>query len=111
VKESERLWEELERVVTRAGLPDRTLYVLFDAAIGLRVRNGTYRASIEGLEEISEQTATRDLGRMVDQALLAPHGAKRGRYYVRGETLRNMWQSIVQQRDPRDESDPFASAA
>jgi Fic family protein len=111
VKESERLWEELEKVVTRAGLPDRTLYVLFDAAIGLRVRNGTYRASIEGLEEISEQTATRDLGRMVDQGLLAPHGAKRGRHYVRGETLRNIWQSIVQQRDPRDESDPFASAA
>jgi hypothetical protein len=47
VRETERLWVDLEQVVTGPGLPDRVILVLFDAATGMRVRNATYRASLE----------------------------------------------------------------
>jgi len=111
IRESERLWTELERITEREGLPDRVLAVMFDAAIGFRVRNNTYRASIGELEEISQATASRDLGRLVDAGLLVSHGEKRGRFYTRGPTLADVWGSIVQARDPKDDSDPFADVA
>lgn len=107
VRESERLWTELERIAGREGLPDRTLAVMFDAALRLRVRNATYRASIGDLEEISDATASRDLGRLVDAGLLEAHGEKRGRYYIRSQRLAEVWQAIVEARDPKDETDPF----
>jgi len=110
VRESERLWDELERLVGQYGLPGRTILALSDAAIGLRVRNGTYRAAIGELGEITEQTATRDLARLVDVGLLKPHGEKRGRFYVRDTALADMWRAIVEARGRRDDSDPFAPA-
>lgn len=110
VHESERLWDELERLAKQHGLPGRTLPALFDAAIGLRVRNATYRAAIRDQEEIVVQTATRDLGRLAELGLLTPHGERRGRYYSRGAPLAAIRQAIVESRDQRDESDPFAPA-
>jgi Fic family protein len=108
VKESERLWEELERLATTASLPDRVIALLFDAALGLRVRNVTYRAlAAESEEEISEQTASRDLRQLVDAGLLIPQGEKRGRHYTRSRSLRDIQQKIIDARDPRDLSDPF----
>ena len=38
VRESERLWFDLERLVAQHSLPDRTINALFDAASNLRVR-------------------------------------------------------------------------
>jgi Fic family protein len=108
VKESERLWRDLEEIVERRRLPGRTLTALFDAAQGLRVRNATYRASLAGADEITLQTATRDLGDLVTADLLVARGKARGRHYVASPTLGKIRKSIVDSRDPRDDSDPFA---
>lgn len=110
-RESERLWTELEKIADQKGLADRVVAVMFDAAIGLRVRNNTYRAVIADLEEISDATASRDLGKLVDADLLESHGEKRGRYYTRSPRLADVWRVIVDSRDPKNDRDPFADAA
>jgi Fic family protein len=83
-KEIQRLWDSLEIEVSSRGLPERTLLALADAAVGLRVRNATYRP----IAEISEQQASRDLKTLVEQGLLVPQGEKRGRFYTAGESVR-----------------------
>jgi Fic family protein len=109
IKESERLWEALEAVQREHGLPERVVSGLFDAAMGFRVRNATYRAIAYAEDgEITEGTATRDLGRMVDAGLLEPNGEKRGRYYTATKKIINIRRAIIDARDPRDESDPLA---
>lgn len=91
--------------------PDQEL--LWDAAMGYRVRNATYRAICEESadEPISEAVASRDLRHLVDVGLLVPRGEKRGRFYLPSKELLEMRQSIIQARDPRDDSDPFEVAA
>lgn len=110
VRETERLWVDLERLTERQGLPERVLPLLHDAAMGLRVRNATYRAGLQqsGEEPITEQTASRDFQRLVAAALLVPTGEKRGRSYVGAPELRALRRAIIEARDPRDDSDPFA---
>jgi len=114
VKESERLWGDLEEVARTHRLPERSVSGLFDAAMNFRLRNATYRAiaaaESDG-EGLTEATATRDLRLMVDAALLEPKGEKRGRFYVATPRLQAMRRAIIDSRDPRDDSDPFASAA
>ncbi len=110
IRESERLWDQIEAMVSDRGLPDRTISVLWDAAMGFRVRNATYRASFDD-DEITDQTASRDLRQLVDARLLVPHGEKRGRFYIAGEELGNERQLLISARDPRDDSDPFAEAS
>jgi len=112
VRESERLWEEIERLAKAHALPERTIDLLFDAASGLRVRNATYRALAEQLdEEISEQTASRDLRQLVEAGLLVAQGERRGRFYVASRPLADLRLAIVRARDPRDSSDPFNPVA
>jgi Fic family protein len=108
VRESERLWEEIEHLAEVTSLPERAIAVLFDAAIGLRIRNPTYRALASEMdEEISEQTAGRDLRQLVEKGLLLARGEKRGRHYVRSRRLFDIRQRIIDARNPRDDSDPF----
>jgi Fic family protein len=110
VRESERAWVELERLVGEARLPARIMALLFDASLGLRVRNATYRASLrEADEEISEQTASRDLKQLVELGLLVAAGERRGRHYRAGESIIKLRLAITADRDPRDDRDPFAS--
>lgn len=112
VKESERLWLDLERLVKKKGLPERALTVLWDAAMGYRVRNVTYRAAAEEMgDDMTEQVASRDLRQLVDTDLLAARGEKRGRYYVATEELRKIRRAIIDARDPRDDADPFLKAS
>lgn len=110
IRETERLWIDLERLAGQQGLPERVLPLLHDAAMGLRVRNATYRAILEqsGEEPITEQTASRDFQRLVAAGILVPGGEKRGRSYIGGRDLRALRRAIVEARDPRDNSDPFA---
>jgi Fic family protein len=110
IKESERLWDELERLASKEGLPERCIVALYDAAIGFRIRNATYRAIYED-DEVTDGMASRDLRAMVAGGLLVPHGEKRGRYYTRSAELAALRESIIENRDPRDDSDPFAKAA
>jgi Fic family protein len=111
VRETERLWREIDRLRQATALPERVMPVVFDAASGLRVRNATYRASIEdtGDEAISEQTASRDLQKLVEVGLLRPVGEKRARFYAGSSQVMQLRRDIIAARDPRDESDPFAN--
>jgi len=106
VKEGERLWGDLEQVAAKRGLSERSISALWDAAMGFKVRNATYRSGSD--EDLTEQSAGRDLRQMADLKLLIAHGEKRGRYYVAGSLLRRMRQVVVESRDQRDDSDPFA---
>jgi Fic family protein len=109
VRESERMWLELENLVKGLKLPDRSVMALFDAMIGLRVRNATYRAYFEDTpEEITEATATRDLQKLVKADLLAATGERRGRHYVARPALVAIRQAVLRTRAPRDDTDPFA---
>jgi Fic family protein len=79
-REIQRIWDQLEVEVQQRGLPDRAIFALADAAIGLSVRNSTYRAAAD----ISENLASRDLKMLCDHGLLRPEGEKRGRVYTAG---------------------------
>lgn len=108
VEESERLWTELEKLAAQRDVPYRCLAALYDAALGLRVRNGTYRASLTDTEdEITEQTAGRDLRDLVSAGLLVARGQSRGRLYVASAELAEVRRVIVEARDDRDDRDPF----
>jgi Fic family protein len=112
VRESERLWDDLEKLAQKTRVPDRSIGVLFDAAWGFRVRNATYRAVIKGAEgeEITEGTATRDLKHLVAAGLLRPEGERRGRFYLGTEQLLAMRHEIIKRRNVADNRDPFDTA-
>lgn len=107
VNREQRLWAEIEELI-KDRLPERTVLALFDAGIGYRVRNSTYRAADPG--EISEMTASRDLRLLVQEGLLEPHGEKRGRYYEAGPPIVAIRQRIRSGESDVDEADPFAAA-
>jgi hypothetical protein len=91
-------------------LHERTLPNLFDAAIGLRLRNASYRSNVKQYEseEISNQVATNDLRALVELGLLQKHGAKRGTYYTGTDDLREIVTKIRADRKPIDASSLFA---
>lgn len=110
IRDSERVWSELERIIEQRRLPDRMIHAMFDAVVGFRVRNAIYRATLaEAEEEISEQSASRDFKVMTDLGLLAARGERRGRYYVRSGALSDIYESVLKARTARDNSDPFAA--
>lgn len=111
VRESERLWTGLETLAATARLPERVIALLFDAALGLRVRKSTYRALlVDSNEDVSDQTATRDLKQMVDAGLLVPHGEKRGRYYTANTSVRAIRDEVVAGRARVVTRDPFETS-
>jgi Fic family protein len=108
VRESERLWQELESMVAQRSLPERSIEALFDAAIGLRVRNASYRSSLKSNGvEISNQTATNDLRALVDALVLAKNGQKRGTFYVASGELAAVYQKVRSTRTPINASQIF----
>jgi hypothetical protein len=65
------MWRDIAALRTDARLPERSMAALFEAALGLRIRNSSYRAALESWEEeISNQAATSDLRAMVNAGLL-----------------------------------------
>lgn len=112
VRESERIWEELERLVTRYRLQPRSMEALFDASIGLRIRNSAYRTTLaRSGEAISNQVATIDLRAMVQAGLLEQRGQKRGTFYVAGDPLRELGGRLIAGRQPVDISRLFDPSA
>ncbi|HXS32190.1 MAG TPA: Fic family protein [Solirubrobacterales bacterium] len=109
-QEIEELWNSCYALAEKSGLPERCAVALMDAAYGLRIRRGSYRASVEGVtgEDVSEQTASRDLRAMVDQRLLAPMGERRARYYLAGPRPTEIRNQVKASRPPRADEDPFA---
>lgn len=109
VRESEWIWEQLDRLVQSRGLHPRVSDALFDASLGLRIRNSGYRASLESWgEEISAQTATTDLRAMVQAGLLKQVGAKRGAHYVASNELMHIRMEARQHREPLSAAGLFA---
>ncbi len=102
-REYERLWNELEQVLTRLKLPPRLAMGLSDAAVGLRIRNPTYRS----VAEVSDQVAGKDLRMAVERGLLEARGERRGRYYVASPMLTEMRERV---REPTRVPDPFEDA-
>lgn len=103
VREAERIWEEIEGLIERHRLNARCAAALFDAAIGLSIRNSSYRATLQGWQEaISNQVATLDLRAMVQAGLLEQRGHKRGTYYVAGEPINEVRSRRVKGRQAVD---------
>jgi len=95
-------------MIDESRLPSRAIAALYDAAIGLRVRNAGYRAVLKGWEEeVSNQVATTDLAAMVRAGFLAPRGKKRGAFYVAEGPLVEIQKGLVQGRQQIDTSGLF----
>lgn len=86
----DNLWQELELVLSRHGLPERLIYAVADGAIGYRVRNASYR----NLAELNDVMASRDLKAAVDAGLLIPSGERRGRVYVGSPEMRALFDKL-----------------
>ena len=78
IKETARLWDDIEAELKHRQLNERLIYALYEAAIGLKVRSARYRT----VAEVSMQVASRDLRMLVEQGLLVPKGEKKGRVYI-----------------------------
>lgn len=100
-EESERRWDAVTAEVRRLGLPERASSALFNASMGFRLRNATYRE----LTEVTEATAGRDLRALTQVGLLEAIGDRRARIYVPSARLRQLDQGIRTARAPIP--DPF----
>lgn len=107
--EIEQLWNGCVALADGNGLPERCAAGLMDAAYGFRIRRGSYRTSAQEVvgEEVSEQSASRDLRAMVDLDLLEPVGERRARYYVAGNEAKSVRDEIRARRPPAIADDPF----
>lgn len=97
--EINRLWDELEVLLKNRALPDRMIFGLADAAMGLKVRNATYRSPAE----VSDNLASRDLKVLVEHGLLVADGQARARAYVASEILNRLRNRT---REPKKIIDP-----
>jgi len=105
IRESERLWEAIDGERQRAGLDERNMGSLYNAAVGLRVRRPDH---IE-YADVSERVATSDLKKLVEAGLLRAVGERRGRSYVASDRLRVLNRQIQEVRKPIP--DPFEATA
>jgi len=111
VRESEGMWVAVDEIREREHLHERTLPTLFDATIGLRVRNSSHRANVAAFAdtEISHPVATTDLRTLVTLGLLEKKGEKRGTYYVAAKQLQDIRSQVRGGRKPIDTSALFAT--
>jgi Fic family protein len=106
VNEAGETWRDLDALVAKHGLPERTMEAMFDAVLGYRVRRGGYLKRAE----VTEQTATRDLATLTAAGILTAHGNGRGRYYVAGEPLRLIMEERRARRRPLRDPYPWIRA-
>ena len=113
VHETEHLYDAVNQLTTRTGLPPRSVGALVDAASGRRLRRGNYinLVKLTTGDPISDLTASRDLKRLVDAGVLRPQGAGRGRLYYGSADLRRLWHDVRATRPSRAEDDPYATLA
>lgn len=95
-----RVWDEIEHLARRRGLPERCLVSLVNTAFGYRIRNSTYQSHAS----VSQQVASRELRTLVDAGLLVADGEARGRTYSASETLRKIY---LKHYETRSEVNPF----
>lgn len=115
IRESGLMWQGCLELIEANRLPNRAAAGLFDAGMGLTVRNSAYRVAVSRSfqEGISTQVATDDLGAMVRAGLLRAHGARRGAFYTMAEPLERLRESARRDRlrlDPSDLFDPVEAS-
>lgn len=103
-QEAERRWDVLSQEVSRKGLPERATAAVFNAAMGFRLRNATYREAAD----VTEAVAGRDLRALAEAGLLHSIGERRGRYYMASPIVKALEESIRQPRPPIE--DPFTKS-
>lgn len=112
IHETDALWDGCEQLVRRHNVPDRSVAALCDAARGWRLQRTLYKKLVlNGAgEQITDETATRDLRALVQADLLEPLGEKRGRTYLPTDRLRSAWTAVRVLRAPRSDEDPYKTA-
>jgi len=100
-REIQKLCDELEIMIKRIGLPERSVLALADAAMGYKIRNPTYRNAAD----VTQVVAGRDLLLLAKANLLEPHGEKRGRYYVAAPSILEIRRRVA---EPKRIPDPFS---
>jgi Fic family protein len=100
VSRASRVWSMLDDLGASQRLPDRSLDVLYSAALGMRVRRGPYVREAQ----IDERTASRDLKLLTDVALLRAVGSTKGRHYVAGPALDAV---VAVRRSAAETVDPY----
>lgn len=101
VAEMAELMRALQGELEKRKLHERMLNALIDAALGLNVRNPTYRKQAE----VTEQVAKLDLTAMVSNGFLVAKGERRWRHYVASDLLKEIRNKV---RIPQAKVDPFA---
>jgi hypothetical protein len=89
-----------ERLKVNERVADRAAMALLDAAFGFKVTSARYQAD----NQVSVEMAGRDLRQMSEAGLLEPVGQKRGRYYIAGTPLREIF---ARTRDDTKAADPY----
>jgi Fic family protein len=97
----QKVFDELEVLVGRLGLPERSIVPLGNAALGYRLRNTTYRSQAD----VTDAVAGNDLRQLVKMKLLVPHGEKRGRFYLASASVKAIRDKFA---EPKSIADPFA---
>jgi Fic family protein len=100
LSEIAHLWTALEQEAKKNKLNERVVWALADAAIGLQVKNPTYKKQAD----ITHLVAKVDLKKLSDLGLLVPKGERRGRVYVASAYLANLFN---ESRLPKERIDPF----
>jgi Fic family protein len=103
-KLTQRIWLEVERMLTERGVNERAVPAVVDAAFGYRIRRSHYVRSAE----VSEQVASRDLKILVDHGLLTAEGETKGRTYKGSPKLVDIY---LQHYETRTITDPFTQLA
>lgn len=100
IAEMGRLWHALELEAKKHKLNERVVWALADAALGLHIKNTTYRKQAD----ISNQVAKIDLKKLADLELIVPKGERRARVYAASSHLKRIYD---ESRLPIERLDPF----
>ena len=101
---TQKVWDEIELLVHRKGIHERSLSALADAAFGYRIRRSHYMNSAD----VSEQVASRDLKVLVERGLLVAEGETKGRIYRASDDLQSIY---LRYYETRTNVDPFTQDA
>ncbi|GAA5070176.1 hypothetical protein GCM10023259_067380 [Thermocatellispora tengchongensis] len=101
--EAGEVWMLLEERVDAEGLHTRCVSALYQVFASTRLRRGMYQAD----EGLSPGQAARDLRELVKLGWLTPYGETKGRFYGRGEKMREIVAEFAARMVPV--RDPYAA--
>jgi Fic family protein len=101
MEEYEALYAEIQTVLAKYKLNERTAMPLFDSALGTTLNNARYQEDAE----VTPFIAQRDLRQLSDLGLLDARGATRARHYVPGAELLDARKKVRISRPYRDPYD------